>query len=87
MGINVPIRLVEFYTMPPYKPFAYQLSQSNPPALGAGVYQQPPRNEQFCKPVDIRMFRDQAPIEPISLVVLTIRVIVSVLRSPHLIAH
>jgi len=41
----------------------------------------------FREAVHIGMLRGQCPIEPTGLVVLTVRVIVTVLRAPHFVAH
>src|ERR1700685_2349127 len=35
----------------------------------------------------IRVLRDQRPIEPIRLVVMTVGIVIAMLRSPNLIAH
>src|SRR6516225_5439227 len=37
--------------------------------------------------MDICVLREQGPVEPTGLIVLTVRIIVAVLRSPHFIAH
>src|SRR6516164_10482053 len=37
--------------------------------------------------MDVRVLSEQGPVEPTGLIVLTVRIIVAVLRSPHFIAH
>src|SRR5664279_383750 len=44
-------------------------------------------DEHLYESVDVRVLREQRPIEPARLVVLTIGVVVAMLRTPHLIPH
>ena len=44
-------------------------------------------NQQLHKPINIRMFGDEVPVEPTCIVVLAISVVVAALTTSHFIAH
>ena len=46
-----------------------------------------PSNEQLYEPVQLGMLRDQCPVQPAGFVILTVGVVVTMLASPHFVAH
>src|SRR5581483_12372845 len=48
---------------------------------------QPPLDEQSHKPQEVGVLRNQVPVKPARLVVLTVGIIVAALAAHHLIAH
>src|SRR4029077_17775631 len=46
-----------------------------------------PSNEQLYEPVQLVMLRCQCPVQPAGFVILTVGVVVTMLASPHFVAH
>src|SRR5262249_24880587 len=82
-----PIRPVELHSMPTSHSLADQLNQSHPRAFRVSVAQPSRGDERLCKPMKVRMFHYQRPVEPTGFVVLTIRVVVAELSPPGLVSH
>src|ERR1700740_3367627 len=82
-----PVWLVELYAMPVHRPLANQLNQRHPLAFWGGVSKQSPRDEQLHKAMHVRVPPEQGPIDPIHVVILTVSVVISLLRSPGFISH
>ena len=82
-----PVGFAEFYAVPGFDCLQEKLVQALALIFGIDVSQQPPRNEQFHKTVQIRMLRDQGPIEPTGLIVLAVGVVVAQLGPAHFVAH
>src|SRR5256885_4527452 len=51
------------------------------------MIRRPPRSTLFPYTTLFRSLREQRPVEPADLVVLTIGVVVAALSAPHLVAH
>ncbi len=85
--ILAPVRLVERDAVPRLIRLQDQLVQTHPLLLMFNVAQKPTCVEQCHEPMDIRMFRNQRPIEPIRFVVQAVRIVVAVLCAAHLITH
>ena len=66
---------------------AEELVEAYALAFDLRLPQTAPRVEQCDEPVDICMLREEPPIEPAGFIILTIGIVVSELRPPHLIAH
>ena len=56
-------------------------------AFDLRIPQTAPRIQQRDEPMHICMLREEPPIEPAGFIILTIGIVVSELRPPHLIAH
>src|SRR5216684_7581776 len=82
-----PVRFVESHAVPANVGLPDQLVQRYPLPLGLHISQHPASVEQGHEPVHVGPLREQRPIEPAGLVVLTIGVVVAALGAPHLVAH
>ena len=82
-----PVGLANFDAMPRQVRPAEEPVEAYALAFNLRTSQTAPRVEQRDEPVNICMLREEPPIEPAGFIVLTIGIVVSELRPPHLIAH
>ena len=82
-----PVRLAELDAVPGDVLLEEQLIQRHPLLLVLDVSQYPPSVEHAHEPVHVGSLREQRPVEPVGLVVLTIGVVVAALCAPHLVTH
>ena len=82
-----PVGLANFDSMPRQAGRAEEPVEAYALAFNRRTSQTAARVDQCDEPVNICMLRYQSPIEPAGFIVLTIGIVVSELRPPHLIAH
>src|SRR5262249_36614701 len=64
-----------------------QLTEGHPPLLVFHIAKDAAFVDHGHEAVHVGAFAHERPVEPARLVVLTIRVVVAILRAPHLVAH
>src|SRR5262245_32649243 len=85
--LSAPIWMSNFHSVPGFIRLLYQLNKSHSLPFVLDRPQNPPFVEERHEPMDICMFGDQAPVEPIELVVMAVRIVVAVLCPPDLVTH
>src|SRR5689334_6888538 len=87
MRIPAPVRLIQLDPMPFLFSLSDQLRQTDTLALMSDVAALPSPVQERNEPVDIRTLLQRTPVEPVRLVVETVRVVVPELRPTHLVPH
>src|SRR5215831_4422759 len=86
-GSDAPVRTMELRAMPLDLGLLQQLVQAQALVLGQDVALVAEGDELFDEPVHVGVAREETPVEPRELPVLTIRIVVAPLSAAHLVAH